>query len=260
MEFALGPKAREAGYRLEVHQTVGSTNAMALERARAGDPGPLWIVSPHQTSGRGRRGRRWETQAGNLAASLFLVLDGAPQQASTLSFAAGLALYEALAPVMPDGRRLRLKWPNDLLADGAKLAGILLEAERLSDSRLGLVIGIGVNVVEAPGGLPYRATALADLGLRLKANDLFGLLSESWTEILSLWDAGRGFSTIRALWLDRAAGLGEEVTVNLGGEVFRGVFETLDQDGCLIVRNPDGTCRTVGAGDVHFGVGAFSAS
>ena len=145
--FLLAPTRRREGYRLEAHDTVGSTNALALERARAGDPGKLWIVSKQQESGRGRRGRAWATPQGNLAATLLLVTDCDLALAATLGFVAGLALADALDAVVPDGRiaiapdggsgagrnRFELKWPNDVLADGAKLAGILLESAMLAE-------------------------------------------------------------------------------------------------------------------------------
>jgi BirA family biotin operon repressor/biotin-[acetyl-CoA-carboxylase] ligase len=270
MDFALGPKAQAAGYRLKVYDTIGSTNAEALSRAKAGDPGKLWIVSPHQSAGRGRRGREWATPAGNLAASLLLVIDAAPSVAATLGFAAGLALDEALRRVAPElsvaiaidgidsggrrsGDRLRLKWPNDLLLDGGKLAGILLEAEPVAENRLAVVIGIGVNVTAAPEDLPYPATALAALGIRADAADLFHALSDAWAGIERVWDAGRGFPKIRDLWLDRAAGVGEEVVVKIGGEVLRGKFDTIDGEGRLVIRGPQGQVTIVSAGEVHFG-------
>ena len=268
--FSLGPLASAAGYRLVDFPTIGSTNAEAIVRARAGDPGRLWLVSDHQTGGRGRRGTSWQTPRGNLAASVLLLLPSRNSRAATLGFVAGLALDEALRKVAPglgfatalDGAggwgtaasdRLRLKWPNDVLVDRAKLAGILLEAAPLSDDRFAVVVGIGVNVAHAPEGLPYPATALAAAGATVDAKGLFFALSESWAGIERAWDEGRGFPSLRRLWLDRAAGLGESVAVRVGDEVFRGVFETIDEEGHLVVRAGDGTVRTIAAGEVHFG-------
>jgi BirA family transcriptional regulator, biotin operon repressor / biotin---[acetyl-CoA-carboxylase] ligase len=270
MDFALGPKARAAGYRLEAFETIGSTNAEAMSRARAGDAGALWIVSGHQSAGRGRRGRNWGTPSGNLAASLLLVVDYAPSVAATLGFVAGLALDDALRRVVPElafavsidgmdgrararGHRLRLKWPNDVLLDGGKLAGILLEAEPTATGRLAVVVGIGVNVVDAPRDLPYRATALAELGMPVNAGDLFRALSDAWAGAERVWDEGRGFPNIRALWLERAVGIGEEVSVRVGDEVLRGAFDTIDEEGRLVIRDADDAYRTISAGEVHLG-------
>jgi BirA family biotin operon repressor/biotin-[acetyl-CoA-carboxylase] ligase len=268
MDFALGAKAQAAGYRLKVFDTISSTNAEALACARAGDLGRLWVVSPHQSAGRGRRGSEWSTPDGNLAASLLLIVDASPSVAATLGFAAGLALDEALRRVAPElsiaialdgidgggrGDRLRLKWPNDVLLDGGKLAGILREAEPVAEGRLAVVIGIGVNVVSAPGNLPYPATALAALGIRADAAGVFYTLSDAWAGIERLWDGGRGFPKVRELWLGRAAGVGEEVVVKVGGEVVRGTFDTIDGEGRLVIREPQGQVRIVSAGEVHFG-------
>jgi BirA family biotin operon repressor/biotin-[acetyl-CoA-carboxylase] ligase len=270
MDFALGPKARAAGYRFEAFETIGSTSAEAMSRARAGDASGLWIVSGQQSAGRGRRGRGWGTPSGNLAASLLLIVDHTPSVAATLGFVAGLALDDALRRVAPElaiaiaidgaenrdrvrGDRLRLKWPNDVLLDGGKLAGILLEAEPTATGRLAVVVGIGVNVSEAPRNLPYRATALAELGIPVSAGDLFHALSDAWAGVERVWDGGRGFRDIRALWLERAAGIGEEVTVRVGGEVLRGAFDTIDEEGRLVIRDADGAYRTISAGEVHLG-------
>ncbi len=271
MAFTLGRKAEEAGYRLVAHDTIGSTNQDALDRAAAGDAGPLWVVSAAQTAGRGRRGRAWQSQRGNLAASVLSVHEGNPATGATLGFVAGLALDEALRRVAPSldtavvldavergggGRdRLRLKWPNDVLVDGAKLAGILLEARPLA-SGIAIVAGIGVNVVSAPDDVPYPARALRDLGVAADAEGLFAALSDAWVGIDRLWDGGRGFHRIRDLWLDRAGGIGEPAAVNVGGAVFSGVFETIDDEGRLVLRDSEGNRRTITAGDVHFGVAA----
>ncbi len=269
MAFVLGNEAVRAGYRLATFPETGSTNAEALAAARESDPGRIWFVTDHQTAGRGRRGRPWATPPGNLAASLLTVQRLGPGDAASLGFVAGLALDEALRRVAPslavrialDGvepgggaaDRLRLKWPNDVLLDGAKLAGILLEGEALADGAFAVVIGIGVNVAHAPAGLPYPAVSLRDLGFPVEAPALFAALSESWAGLERLWAGGSGFATVRRLWLERAAGIGEPVAVRLGGETVTGTFETIDAAGRLVVRLADGARRTVAAGEVHFG-------
>ncbi len=273
MAFVLAPTAAHDGYRLEAHDTVGSTNALALEHARAGDPGKLWVVSKRQESGRGRRGRAWATPHGNLAATLLMLPGGDLKLAATLGFVAGLALSDALDAVVPKGRiavavdgasagrnRFELKWPNDVLASGAKLAGILLESTTLEGGRFAVAVGIGVNVVAYPEGLAYPATSLAALGSDCDAETLFLALCDAWSGNARLWDEGRGLADIRRRWLDRAAGLGGEVAVRVDGEVVRGTFETIDEDCRFVVRRSDGAMLTVAAGDVHFGAVASASA
>lgn len=272
--FSLAPTAAADGYRLESHETVSSTNALGLERARAGDPGRLWIAALRQTGGRGRRGRAWETPSGNLAASLLLRTDGDLKTAATLGFVAGLALSDALEAVAPDARvsvgpdgadavgggRFELKWPNDVLASGAKLAGILLESSILPDGRAAIVVGIGVNVVAHPEGLPYPATALHALGATCSAETLFVALSDAWSAGMRLWNDGHGLPKVRKRWLERAAGIGSPVAVRMDGQVVRGVFETIDEDCRFVIRGEAGELIRIAAGDVHFGAIASASA
>jgi BirA family biotin operon repressor/biotin-[acetyl-CoA-carboxylase] ligase len=266
LSFALAPTALSAGYRLESHASVGSTNALALDRARENDSGNLWIVSKKQESGRGRRGRVWETPEGNLAATLLVILEDRFSAAATLGFVAGLALSEALdavAPgkivrVAPDGggagrNRFELKWPNDVLAEGAKLAGILLESSMLPNGRMAVGIGIGVNVVSHPANTPYPATSLNGMGAACDAEGLFLALSDAWVDLARLWNDGQGLDPIRRRWLSRAAGLGGEVAVRVDGEVSRGIFETIDEECRFVIQQAGGRQVTISAGDVHFG-------
>ncbi len=267
MGFRLSPLAESAGYRLEQFDVVGSTNAIALDRAREGDPGKLWIASKKQESGRGRRGRVWATPQGNLAATQLKIVDGDMRHAATLGFVAGLALGEALDAVAPgsrvsigvDGgsgpnvRRFELKWPNDVVVDSAKLAGILLESALLPDGRFAIAVGIGVNVVAHPTDLPYPATSLSALGFKVDAETVFLALADAWTRIERIWAEGRGLDDIRRLWLTRAAGLGSDVAVDVNGNVVRGVFETIDEDCRFVIRDAKGERVSIAAGDVHFG-------
>ncbi|CAN7147454.1 biotin--[acetyl-CoA-carboxylase] ligase [Aminobacter sp. LjRoot7] len=274
MGFQLAPTATADGFRLEAHDAVGSTNALALERGMSGDPGKLWVVSKKQESGRGRRGRAWATPEGNLAATLLKVLDHDLQYAATLGFVAGLALADALDAVAPNARfsvgvdggsglgvkRFELKWPNDVLASGAKLAGILLESTLLGQGRLAIAIGIGVNVVAHPTDVPYPATSLASLGAGVDAETLFLALSDAWSENERIWAGGRGLAAIRKRWLARAAGLGSEVAVRIEGNVVRGVFETIDEDCRFVIRDAKGETVKIAAGDVHFGAVASAGA
>jgi BirA family biotin operon repressor/biotin-[acetyl-CoA-carboxylase] ligase len=272
MRAALGPKARDAGYRLAAYESIGSTSAEAGARGEAGDPGPRWIVAGEQTAGHGRRGRPWRTARGNLAASLLLVLPQPNPLAATLGFVAGVAVVEAIrscaSPSIPlrgeaesarsaepgEGPRLALKWPNDILLNGAKAAGILLESTSGRDGRANIIVGIGMNVQEAPRDTPYPATSLREAGAsEIDAGTLFTALSDAWVNEARLWDEGRGFAAVRARWLERAAGLGAPISVRSGAELVSGGFETIDEQGMLIVRTATGAVRRIAAGDVHFG-------
>jgi BirA family biotin operon repressor/biotin-[acetyl-CoA-carboxylase] ligase len=264
MKFALGPRATSAGYRLAAFDQIGSTNAEAMARARAGERGPIWFVTPEQTAGRGRRQRAWIAPRGNLASSILEVMDVPPATAATLGFAAGLALEGALQQLSveanlrreSDSLKFALKWPNDVLMGGEKLAGILLEAEAVAAGRLAVVVGIGTNVIAAPEGTPTPATSLAALGVHVGAEELFAALSDAWVEFRGIWDNGKGFAEIRRLWLERAAGLGDPVAIQTGNATVAGTFDTIDEAGCLIVRTAEGKLLPIAAGEVYFGSAA----
>jgi len=268
MTFTLGPRAASAGYRLAAFDQIGSTNAEAMARARADERGPIWFVTSEQTAGRGRRLRPWVAPRGNLASSILEAIDVTPAVAATLGFAAGLALEQALRKVSVeaamraggDGLQFCLKWPNDVLAGRRKLAGILLEAEIVSGRGLAVVVGIGTNVVAAPEGTPTPATALRALGIDVGAEELFAALSDGWAEFRAIWDNGRGFGEIRKLWLERAAGLGQAVAIKSAGATIEGTFDTIDEQGCLIVRTVAGQLVPITAGDVYFGSAASAGA
>ncbi|MCL4712894.1 MAG: biotin--[acetyl-CoA-carboxylase] ligase [Pseudorhodoplanes sp.] len=251
MAFTLGARAWQAGFSLQVHDAIDSTNAEALRRARVGIRGPEWIVARNQSAGRGRRGREWISPPGNLAVTLLMSVNMAPRRAALLGFVAGVALHRAVRVAAPDAD-IALKWPNDLLAGDAKLAGMLLESEENS-GRLTVALGIGVNVAAAPQDLPYPATSLAALGVATDAETLFSALSDEWVDAARLWDDGRGFEPIRNLWLERARGRGQPISVHLADRVIAGIFDTVDETGALMIRDTDGRSVRITAGDVHFG-------
>jgi BirA family biotin operon repressor/biotin-[acetyl-CoA-carboxylase] ligase len=269
MAYSLGSRANLAGYRLAAFDQIGSTNAEAMARARDGETGPMWFVASEQTAARGRRNRPWSSPRGNLACSVLELIDTPPSVAATLGFAAGLALESALQKVSVEASlrsagsgdmKFSLKWPNDVLAGRQKLAGILLEAEAIAGDRLALVVGIGANVVAAPEGTPTPAVSLAALGIQIGAEELFSTLTDAWAEFRGIWDNGRGFGEIRTRWLRRAAGLGEQVAIKTGNSTLEGVFDTLDETGCMVIRTPEGRRLPVTAGDVYFGSAASAGA
>lgn len=234
-------------YRLEAFDSLGSTNDEAMARAREGDPGRLWITAARQSGGKGRLGRHWVSPVGNLYASLLLVDAAPPERAPELGFVTGVALASTLTRHL--GPRVRLKWPNDAVVDGAKLAGVLLEAAQMPHGGFAFVIGIGVNCASHPQGLPYPATDLAKLGLFLSPGDLLESLSLELADWLDQWDEGRGFAKVRAAWLSFAAGMGEPAIVAIGDRRLHGVLHGLDAFGRLLLNTEAGQ-RVIDAGDV----------
>jgi BirA family biotin operon repressor/biotin-[acetyl-CoA-carboxylase] ligase len=236
-----------AGVGLVACDTVGSTNEEALRRARAGETGPLWVTARTQTAGRGRRGRAWVSEPGNLFATLLLPDPAPPERAAQLSFVAALAVHDAITSLAPAlGPRLTLKWPNDVLLDGAKVAGILIEAE--GTRPLIVAVGIGVNCRHHPARTDHPATDLAAAGGVVTAEALFEALSGAAARRMAEWQGG--FATIRAAWLERAGPLGGELKVRLGTRELIGRFGGIDEAGRLTLRLADGRRETVAAGEV----------
>jgi BirA family biotin operon repressor/biotin-[acetyl-CoA-carboxylase] ligase len=244
--------------RLATHPLLGSTNEEALRLAAQGVRGPLWIVAERQSAGRGRRGRAWISPAGNLYATLLLT-DPAPIAARPqLSFVAALAMVDAIVSLAPAlASRLAIKWPNDLMIAGGKVAGILLEGAGEA-----VVVGIGVNCDCHPDGTEHPATDLAVAGASVAPAALLGALSRTMAGRLGQWRRGAGFADVRADWLAHAAGLGADIRVRLGERELCGRFEMLDEAGALVLRRPGGETATVAAGEVflHPGAGAVNGS
>ncbi|MTI45982.1 BirA family biotin operon repressor/biotin-[acetyl-CoA-carboxylase] ligase [Roseibium hamelinense] len=243
------PASQAPGLRIERHESAGSTNTLAFERARAGDPGNLWIRADRQTTGRGRLGRSWSSPKGNLSASLLLIDPQPRERIGELPLVAAVALADALDKAAGTFGLAKLKWPNDLLVDGAKLSGILLEAEHLSNGKTAVVLGIGVNCVAHPQDGLYPCTDLAALGYRVSADLLFDRLCEALKERLASWREPGGFSVIRRDWIARAAHKGQHITVK-GPRELTGRFLDLDERGYLVLELENGGKETIYAGDV----------
>lgn len=235
---------------------IDSTNEEARRLGEAGEVGPVWITAEMQTAGRGRRGRAWESPSGNFMGTLFLRPQCSPRKAAELSFVAAVAVHDAVAALLPPDLRpdLRLKWPNDLLHNGRKCAGILLESSGIAGAELAwLAIGMGINLARHPDNVEYPATSLAALGVGdVRPMDALGALATAFDARLRQWRDVQGFAAIREAWLARAAGLGGAITVRLADETFTGTFEGLAPDGALEVRTDGGALRSVSAGDVFF--------
>lgn len=228
---------------------TGSTNADLLAALRAGDrlgEGD-WLVADRQTAGRGRQGREWFDGAGNFMGSTVVCLGAGDPPPASFALAVGLAVYEAVLPLLPDPAALRLKWPNDITYAGAKLAGILLERE--GDT---LVVGIGVNLAQAPRIEGRETIALADLA-PAPDRDLFaGTLAASFATELERWRS-YGLDPLARRWQAAAHPPGTPLTVAPPGEPpLTGAFDGLTEDGALRLRLADGGSRVMHAGDVFF--------
>ncbi len=280
------------GYRIAHFAELASTNSTALARAQRGEAGRLWIVADSQSGGRGRAGRRWQSRPGNLHASLLIRPGCSLERALELPLVGGIAAFDAVRQVVrwPHANGLYLKWPNDILWDGAKLGGILLESTTAPESAtaprngvlgdvhstedsgqtaiegagqaatpgdrkgsLAVVLGFGINLAWHPEGLGgARATSLAALGHHVSPDVMLAALAASLSRWLGLWNRGAGFALIRHAWLARGMAPGSPTTVKLGARTVFGVFEGLDARGALLLRDESGTRHHISAGDVLF--------
>jgi BirA family transcriptional regulator, biotin operon repressor / biotin---[acetyl-CoA-carboxylase] ligase len=231
---------------------IDSTNAEAHRLAAKGERGPLWLVADRQTAGRGRLGRNWISEPGNLYATVLFTIVGRAAIASQVSFPAALAVHEAVSSLLPKGRAdLAIKWPNDVLLGGAKLAGILAETLRQDQGAVTLAIGFGINVALAPEGTPYPVTTLRQHGANASPMDVHKALSAKVEKWLAVWDKGRGFDKVRREWLAHASGLGHRFAATSGRAELSGLFVGLGDDGAMILELADGSRRAVHSGEVR---------
>jgi BirA family transcriptional regulator, biotin operon repressor / biotin---[acetyl-CoA-carboxylase] ligase len=239
-----------------IFDELDSTNAEARRRSAAGERGPLWLMARRQTAGVGRRGRAWDGGQGNLTATLLLTLDKPPLEVAQLAFVAGLAAWTAIAAYVPAGA-VTLKWPNDILIEGRKLCGMLIESGPAAAGGTWAAVGIGLNLATYPSAVERPATSIADhlsggmLGVP-SPDQALAVLAETFDVTFQLWHS-QGFEPIREAWLARAEGLGGPCTARLERESLSGVAEGLDADGALLLRLPGGMLRRITAGDVFFG-------
>ena len=241
------------GFTLHHVETIGSTNDEAARLASNGAPSATIIIADRQTEGRGRLGRTWQSEPGNLHASILLRPDCALQAASQLSLLAGVALVELLAERGPDDLDLKLKWPNDVMIDGAKVAGILLESAGDKAGRVAhVIIGIGVNIAWSPDDLDYPVTSLNAAGFTaLPPREWLFAYASSLAIWLDRWRRG-GFAVVREAWRARSYGLGGPIRLRLDREDVDGRFVDLTEAGALLIERADGSRRELTAGDVIY--------
>lgn len=237
-------------------EETGSTNADMLMLAGGGAGEGLWLRAQRQTGGRGRQGRAWSSPEGNLYASTLVRIRPGDPQAATLALVAAVALEEVVRAYLPSSSPhlrgeiagssgLTIKWPNDLLLDGAKLSGILLE--RTGDA---VVIGMGVNLAHYPTDLERLVTSLATHGAAPNPADFLETLADAFERWLGIWRV-EGLAPVRARWLERAHPPGTALTARLpDGSALDGLFQGLDGEGALILRLADGSSRVIHAADI----------
>lgn len=239
-------RCREGAVLNERVRTVaetGSTNADMIALAATGLEEGVWLRADRQTSGRGRQGRAWVSPKGNLYASTLVRVRPSDPPAATLALVVAVALEEAVSAYLPGAAQL--KWPNDLLVDGAKLSGVLLE--RAGDA---VVIGVGVNLADHPTDTDRVATSLAAHGIAIDPADFVETLAEAFARWVERW-RGEGIDVVRRRWVACAHAVGTPLTARLpDGSAVDGLFEGLDAEGALILRLADGTRRVIHAGDV----------
>lgn len=232
---------------IEVFAQLASTSGTLLERFAGGETVAegTWIVADRQTNGRGRQGRTWFDGLGNFMGSTFVASHAGDPPLGTLALAVGLAVREAVLKHVPTSREVLLKWPNDLLVDGAKLSGILLEG-----ARVGVVVGIGVNLAVAPE-LPDRPTiALAQLGARIDRDAFAQDLAMAVGQEVERWRTF-GLEPLIRRWVAAAHPIGTLLRAGEGAETIEGSFAGLGPDGALQLRLADGSLRAIHAGEIN---------
>lgn len=244
------------GYQRLILGEIDSTNAEAARRAGAGERGPLWIRAEEQTLGRGRQGHGWTTGGGNFAASLLFAPDCTAQQGALYSFVTSLAVADTLAVLAPPAEVL-LKWPNDVLVNGRKASGVLLESGGAPGGRLAwLIVGVGINLTSHPPADAIRpgGTSPTDLQAEgaapVRPDDALTILAARFAHWRARYETC-GFPPIRTAWLDRAARRGQTIAARLADSTIEGIFEDMDATGALVLRTERGR-RTIAAAEVHF--------
>lgn len=240
----------DAFWRVQVLGTTPSTQDVVRGLAETGEPEGAAVQALQQSGGRGRHGNAWMSPMGNLYISKLLRPSCRADKAAQMAFVAAVALSDAIEAIMEDGHVKTLKWPNDVLIDGKKVSGILLESKLDNHGRVDyLIIGTGVNIFTPPEGAASLDQIKKD---RIFVNQVRDLYLENLYARYLEWQE-EGFAPLRAAWLKQAHGVNEPMRIRLPETTYEGIFRGVDENGVLIAEI-DGQMRTFTAGEVHFGV------
>ena len=240
------------GYHLHHLPQVDSTNEEARRMALENSLIPTWIIADVQTAGRGRRGRAWDSPSGNLMTTLYLPHAPEPKQAGQLAFVAGLALETTVRHFIGEGASVSLKWPNDVLIDGKKASGILLESTQQDPQRRWLAIGLGLNLATHPQDTPYPATNISAITGKSVSNlQALEVLAAAFEGLYQQWKMG-GFAPVLQAWRAVAHGIGGPLVARLENQTIEGIFQDIDETGALQLQDPAGVMHVIDAGDVFF--------
>ncbi|AHA27924.1 biotin--[acetyl-CoA-carboxylase] ligase [Candidatus Liberibacter americanus] len=235
MSFGISQCKIPQNFRCEIFDSIDSTNDECMRRALSGDPGGLWIVASHQTAGRGRRSKVWDSNKGNLYSSLLLIDNISNNSATLLPFATAVAIHSVITSILPVEADIKIKWPNDLLISKRKVAGILIETIKLKNDLQSIIIGIGINIEYCPKDVPYPVTFLNKEGVDLVLIDVLPILFQEMEKILIILKQDKGREEIMRLWRCFAYGIGDFITINLPNRSIKGRFIGVDDFGYMLL-------------------------
>lgn len=238
------------GFDHQAFLSIDSTNKEAIRRLQKSDASGLWITASEQTLGRGRLGREWVSKPGNLYCSLIQKTDNDIKKSAQLTFVASLAVRDTIGQFIGD-ERVKCKWPNDILVDGKKICGILLESYEDANGNHYMIIGIGINIAHHPQETIYETTHINELSEYVFSHvDVFYILANKMSQWILNWEI-EGFDAIRSDWLFHASGVGKTITVRLPKEEIVGRFVDLDSSGALMLQIGS-EIKLIHSGDVFF--------
>ncbi|MCJ8322536.1 MAG: biotin--[acetyl-CoA-carboxylase] ligase [Rhizobiales bacterium] len=250
------------GYTLAHYDQLGSTNEQALLLAAELDDRQLdeqhgiVVFTQNQSAGRGRSGRTWLSSEQTLTATILISTHAPKDKVAQVAFVMAVAVHKTIADLLPADKQntIGLKWPNDVLVRGHKLCGILIESQlnKFNKAHI-LAVGIGMNVGEIPQDGDFSAMSLAQMGIEVDVETVLSALCHNFAKFFEQWSNGRNFVAIRKIWLNHALGLGGKITARLPNRSIQGIFESLDDDGTLILRDEADEIHQITAGDIFIG-------